>query len=79
MCENTCGWKSVWKCVKCCLKTENDCLKIQTKHPLNHCGGVYELEKLSLFLRIKESIQSERLRSFQTIYDNCFINEMEWE
>ena len=44
---------------------------------LNHCGGVYELEKLSLFLRIKESIQSERLRSFQTIYDNCFINEME--
>ena len=31
---NTCEWKSVLKCVKCCLKTENDCLKIQTKHPL---------------------------------------------
>ena len=23
------------KCVKCCLKTENDCLKTQTKHPLS--------------------------------------------
>ena len=32
---NTCGWKSVLKCVKCCLKTENGCLKTQTKHPLN--------------------------------------------
>ena len=31
---NTCGWKSVLKCVKCCLKTENGCLKTQTKHPL---------------------------------------------
>ena len=28
---NTCGWKSV---LKCCLKTENGCLKTQTKHPL---------------------------------------------
>ena len=26
-CENTCGWKSMWKCVKCCLKTKNCCLK----------------------------------------------------
>ena len=34
---NTCGWKSVLKCVKCCLKTENDCLKTQTKHPLSVC------------------------------------------
>ena len=32
---NTCGWKSVLKCVKCCLKTENGCLKTQTKHPLS--------------------------------------------
>ena len=32
--ENTYGWKSIWKCVKYCLKTENSCLKIQTKHPL---------------------------------------------
>ena len=31
---NTCGWKNVLKCVKCCLKTENSCLKTQTKHPL---------------------------------------------
>ena len=31
ICENTCGWKNVWKCVKCCLKTENCCLKTQTK------------------------------------------------
>ena len=27
------GEKSVLKCVKCCLKTENGCLKTQTKHP----------------------------------------------
>ena len=35
ICGNTCGWKSALKCVKCCLKTENSCLKSQTKHPLN--------------------------------------------
>ena len=35
ICENTCGWKSILKCVKCCLKTENGCLKTQTKHSLN--------------------------------------------
>ena len=34
-CENTCGWKSIWKYVECCLKTKNGCLKIQTKHPLS--------------------------------------------
>ena len=32
---NSYGWKSAFKCVKCCLKTENGCLKTQTKHPLN--------------------------------------------
>ena len=37
ICGNTCGWKSVLKCVKCCLKTENGCLKTQTKHPLSAC------------------------------------------
>ena len=35
ICENTCGWKSTLKCVKYCLKTENGCLKILTKHPLS--------------------------------------------
>ena len=34
-CGNTCGWKSVCKYVKCCLKTENCCLETLTKHPLN--------------------------------------------
>ena len=34
ICGNTCGWKSALKCVKCCLKTKNGCLKTQTKHPL---------------------------------------------
>ena len=34
-CGNTCGWKSVLKYVKYCLKTENCCLKTLTKHPLN--------------------------------------------
>ena len=29
-----CGWKNVSKYVKCCLKTENCCLKTLTKHPL---------------------------------------------
>ena len=33
ICRNPCGWKSALKCVKCCLKTENGCLKTQTKHP----------------------------------------------
>ena len=32
--KNTYRWKNVWKYVKCYLKTKNDCLKIQTKHPL---------------------------------------------
>ena len=36
ICRNTCEWKSVLKCVKYCLKTENDCLKTQTKHPHRH-------------------------------------------
>ena len=35
ICENTCGWKSVLKCIKYCLKTENGCLKTQIKHPLD--------------------------------------------
>ena len=34
ICRNTCGWKKMWKYVKYCLKTENNCLKTQTKHPL---------------------------------------------
>ena len=29
--ENTCGWKSALKYMKYYLKTENGCLKIQTK------------------------------------------------
>ena len=28
ICGNTCGWKSTLKYVKCCLKTENCCLKL---------------------------------------------------
>ena len=35
-CGNTCGWKSVWKYVKYCLKTENCCLEALTKHSLKH-------------------------------------------
>ena len=43
-CENTCGWNSVWKYVKCCLKTKNCCLETLAKHPLtceesNGVGG----------------------------------------
>ena len=34
MCGNTCGWKSVWKCMKYYLKAENVCLSGCTKHPL---------------------------------------------
>ena len=33
ICENTYGWKNILKYVKCCLKSKNGCLKIQTKHP----------------------------------------------
>ena len=31
--ENTCEWKNMLKCIKCCLNIKNGCLKIQTKHP----------------------------------------------
>ena len=41
ICGNTCGWKSALKCVKCCLKTENSCLKSQTKHPLINSNMVF--------------------------------------
>ena len=34
ICENTYRWKSTLKYMKCYLKTENGCLKTQTKHPL---------------------------------------------
>ena len=34
ICGNTYGWKNALKCVKCCLKIENDCLKSLTKHLL---------------------------------------------
>ena len=44
ICENTCEWKSALKCVKCCLKTENDCLKSQTKHPLNGPVAMFRAE-----------------------------------
>ena len=35
-CRNTCGWNSMWKYVKCCLKTKNCCLETLTKHTLKH-------------------------------------------
>ena len=38
ICGNTCGWKSGLKCVKYCLKTENDCLKTITKQSLRATG-----------------------------------------
>ena len=34
ICRNTCEWKKVLKYMKCCLKTENDCLKTYTTHPI---------------------------------------------
>ena len=40
-CGNTCGWKSVLKNVKCCLKTENYCLKTLTKHPLSFLYALF--------------------------------------
>ena len=33
ICGNTCGWKSMLKYIKWCLKIKNYCLKTQTKHP----------------------------------------------
>ena len=39
ICENMCGWKNTLKCVKYCLKIENDCLKTQTKELLTACFG----------------------------------------
>ena len=52
---NTCGWKNTLKCMKYCLKTENDCLETQTKHPLSICFD-------KQWLKIKLSIQ------FNSIY-----------
>ena len=34
ICRNTCEWKKVLKYMKYCLKTENDCLKTYTTHPI---------------------------------------------
>ena len=36
--KNICWWKNMWKYIKYCLKTENDCLKTQTKHPPEGLG-----------------------------------------
>ena len=53
ICGNTYGWKSALKCVKCCLKTENGCLKLQTKHPLKNPVPCFFLFFISwLFHRI---------------------------
>ena len=45
--ENTCGWKSTLKYVKCCLKTENCYLKSQTKHPLSELMSPFHDVKTS--------------------------------
>ena len=59
-CRNTCGWKSVWKYVKCCLKTENCCLKTLTKHPISHFPS-YVLEA-SLSLSLSQTTFSPSLK-----------------
>ena len=52
--ENMCGWKSMLKYIKCCLKTENSCLKTQIKHPLIVLVLVLDLRWMFLFLVKKE-------------------------
>ena len=62
-CGNTCGWKSVLKYVKCCLKTENCCLKILTKHPLvygqKNALFLYQCEVLNLWLFLLQTKSSD--------------------
>ena len=82
--ENTCEWKSVLKCVKCCLKTEKCCLKIQTKHPLSH-----KSQYLSIFCQQYRSTQQSWLGQlvgttyFSTFfwigYFSTFLNEVVWK
>ena len=55
--ENTCGWKSALKCVKYCLKTENGCLRSQTKHPITALIADKTLLLLLLLLLLKTSIK----------------------
>ena len=52
ICWNTCWWKNVWKYVKCYLKTENCCLKTQTKHPLRIYSYVVDFLKSYSFIRL---------------------------
>ena len=67
ICGNTCGWKSVLKCVKCCLKTKNSCLKTQIKHLLSNYNKeslvvdpwTVKLLRLYLFLISKMFVQTK--------------------
>ena len=61
ICENTCGWKSVLKCIKCCLKTKNGCLKTQTKHPLNL--STFEFSFLYIYIKGYISFSTYTIRS----------------
>ena len=53
---NTCGWKSIWKCVKYCLKTENGCLKTQIKHHLRMAIFYASCEHKTVFYKLVFSV-----------------------
>ena len=76
ICENTCGWKSVWKCVKCCLKTENGCLKTQTKHPLKFYVAwffffFYQMILLMCFARCFNRLELNCIFEWNSWSSNC--------
>jgi len=53
---NTCGWKSVWKYVWCCLNTENCCLSYDIKQALNIFRRQIRLSPLNNFFKIFKTV-----------------------
>ena len=78
ICGNTCGWKSLWKCVKCCLKTENGCLKTQTKHPLsNFCSQfnlvVGDIKTFMVFVVVVVVFVTNKINFWLKERKNCYV------
>ena len=62
-----CGWKSVWKYVKYCLKTKNYCLEILTKHPIGS-GSCDNTKQTPSLLRVSKPQVGEQKENNPTHY-----------
>ena len=80
--RNTCRWKSALKYVKCYLKTENDCLKTQTKHPphsFNFCLlWAREVTKLSIQKKKKRLRYSHKFMALVTKFHTSPFFFFKW-